>query len=102
MKKIIGIELIDSAVENCLKNLEINDLKNESEDNKKFIYIAGKCEDILPELSKTIQGGKIVAIVDPPRSGLHPDVVKAMRTCKGLDKIVYVSCNAVTMADNLF
>ena len=38
--------------------------------------------------------GKIVGIVDPPRSGLHRDVLKALRTCKGLDRLIYVSCNA--------
>jgi tRNA (uracil-5-)-methyltransferase len=34
-----------------------------------------------------------MGIVDPPRSGLHKDVLKALRTCKGLDRLVYVSCN---------
>lgn len=47
-----------------------------------------------PIVVKESGQGKIVGIVDPPRSGLHRDVLKALRTCKGLDRLVYVSCNA--------
>ena len=36
---------------------------------------------------------KVVAIVDPPRAGLHPSVIHALRTCKAIDCLVYVSCN---------
>ena len=39
------------------------------------------------------QGKRIVAIVDPPREGLHPKVIQALRRCKGLDELVYISCN---------
>ena len=52
VKKIIGIELIESAIENSRKNLEINGL--DVKDEERFLYIAGKCEDVLPELSKKI------------------------------------------------
>ena len=50
---------------------------------------------MLPNIVKelTAEKLKIVGIVDPPRSGLHKDVLKALRTCKGLDRLVYVSCN---------
>ena len=36
---------------------------------------------------------RCVAIVDPPRSGLHPKVIRALRECKAIDRLVYVSCN---------
>jgi tRNA (uracil-5-)-methyltransferase len=51
---------------------------------------------LLPEISKKYSDSKnnIVGIVDPPRGGLHRDVLKALRTCRGLNKLVYVSCNA--------
>ncbi|KAK4789112.1 hypothetical protein SAY86_020431 [Trapa natans] len=42
----------------------------------------------------------VVAIVDPPRSGLHPTVIKALRTHSGLRKLVYISCNPDTLAAN--
>ena len=42
-----------------------------------------------------------MGIVDPPRSGLHRDVLKCLRTCKGLDRLVYVSCNAQSQVRDL-
>jgi tRNA/tmRNA/rRNA uracil-C5-methylase (TrmA/RlmC/RlmD family) len=44
-----------------------------------------------------IQGKRTVAIVDPPREGLHPKVIQALRKCKGLDTLVYISCNHGTV-----
>ena len=41
----------------------------------------------------TTAAGRVVAVVDPPRGGLHPDVIRSLRTCKALKRIVYVSCN---------
>jgi tRNA (uracil-5-)-methyltransferase len=43
----------------------------------------------------------LVAVVDPPRSGLHPNVLKALRRCTRLDALVYVSCNPVTLFADL-
>ncbi|KAK4787959.1 hypothetical protein SAY86_019278 [Trapa natans] len=42
----------------------------------------------------------VVAVVDPPRSGLHPTVIKALRTHSGLRKLVYISCNPDTLTAN--
>lgn len=44
---------------------------------------------------------KIVGVVDPPRAGLHGTVLKRLRTCKGLDNLIYVSCNPNAMVENL-
>ena len=43
---------------------------------------------------KDMEDGEYVAVVDPPRSGLHPDVVKALRACNGIKYLIYVSCDA--------
>lgn len=43
---------------------------------------------------------KFVAVVDPPRSGLLMNVAKSLRTCKGLDKLIYVSCNPAAINDS--
>jgi tRNA (uracil-5-)-methyltransferase len=43
----------------------------------------------------------LVAVVDPPRSGLHPNVLKALRRCARVDALVYVSCNPVTLFADL-
>lgn len=89
-QKVIGIELLETAVENAKINLKLNGL-NEA----KCEFHAGRAEELLPNIVReySTKGHKIVAIVDPPRSGLHRDVLKALRTCKGLDRLVYVSCN---------
>lgn len=91
-KKVVGVELLKSAVENAKQNVELN---NEVFQGKEIEFYDGKAEDLLPDLAAK-QTGKIIGIVDPPRSGLHPTVLRALRTCKGLDRLVYVSCNAAT------
>ena len=90
--KVIGIEILESAVENAKVNVKLNEGKIDPE---KCEFHAGRAEELLPNIVKeySSKGYQIVGIVDPPRSGLHKDVLKALRTCKGLDKLVYVSCN---------
>ena len=64
--------------------------------------ICSKVEDCLNEQVKSFSGkGKIIGIVDPPRAGLHKDVIKALRTCKGLDHLIFVACNPSAVIDNL-
>lgn len=61
----------------------------------KIKFYAGKAEEVMPPIVLQEMGqGRIVGIVDPPRNGLHRDVLKCLRTCKGLDRLIYVSCNA--------
>ena len=95
-KKVVGIELVEAAVENAKLNVE--EMNKDKIEAGKCEFHAGRAEVLLPEISKLYsdKDNQVVGIVDPPRSGLHKDVLKALRTCKGLDKLVYVSCNAVT------
>lgn len=81
--------MVQSAIDDCHANCDLNGLSYEKDGICE--YHCGKAEDILPEISKEINGCKVVAIVDPPRSGLHPVVLKTLRTTVGLEKIVYVS-----------
>lgn len=73
-------------------------LNSDRLDASKIEFHAGRAETVLPpivnEASAHNNSQKIVGIVDPPRSGLHRDVLKCLRTCRGLDRLVYVSCNA--------
>jgi len=96
-KKGIGVELIKQAVENAKENVKLN---SEIFEGREIEFHAGRAEDLLPSLVEN-QSGKIIGIVDPPRSGLHQNVLKALRTCKGLDRLVYVSCNALTQVQDL-
>jgi tRNA (uracil-5-)-methyltransferase len=63
-------------------------------------FLCGKAEDVLPNLLKRYENEKIIAIVDPPRAGLHSKVIQALRRLKNLDTIIYVSCNAELAMQN--
>ncbi|KAL8426481.1 hypothetical protein Efla_001783 [Eimeria flavescens] len=94
--RVIGIEMVESAVEDAVKNAKLNGLQDDVR------FIAGKAEDVLPSLLEEFSGeASISAVVDPPRMGLHPKVVKALKHCKQLGKLVYVSCNCKTLVENV-
>jgi len=65
---------------------ELNGLKNVE-------YHCGKAEEILPNLLKRFINDKVVAIVDPPRAGLHIKVIQSLRHLNNLVSLIYVSCN---------
>eukprot|EP00743_Colponemidia_sp_Colp-15_P003613 GILK01003896.1.p1 GENE.GILK01003896.1~~GILK01003896.1.p1 ORF type:complete len:631 (-),score=131.05 GILK01003896.1:2114-3955(-) len=98
--KVAGIEMVESAVQDAKHNAELNHVTN-------CQFYCGKAESVLSQVIDEINRDttkpkkKIVGIVDPPRAGLHPTVLKALRTCKGLNRLVYVSCNPDTMVDNV-
>ena len=86
-KKVVGLELIPQAVEDAKRNATANEVSN-------AVFFAGRAEKTLRDVLKdTSEFGSIVGVVDPPRSGLHPDVIKALRKCKKMQHLIYVSCN---------
>lgn len=87
--EIIGIEISESAIRNAQKNCEINRI-----DNCHLI-----CGDIKAGL-KQVKKQPHVLIVDPPRAGMHPDVVKVVCSLAPA-KIIYVSCNPASLARDL-
>ncbi|RJQ70845.1 MAG: 23S rRNA (uracil(1939)-C(5))-methyltransferase RlmD [Desulfobacteraceae bacterium] len=87
--QVIGMEVIEAAVEDARRNCRRNEV-----DNCRFI--AGDIRRTLPQLDVRPE----VLIIDPPRSGMHEDVVKQVMAC-GPGKIVYVSCNPATMARDM-
>jgi 23S rRNA (uracil1939-C5)-methyltransferase len=92
-KKVIGIEYIDEAVKDAKINSEINNISNTS-------FFAGDMKEILTEEFMSINGRPDVIITDPPRAGMHEDVVKTILRA-GAERIVYVSCNASTQARDI-
>ena len=93
--KVVGIEIIESAVEDARRNAANNKIDN-------CEFVAARAEEAFSKIIADIGSDqRIVAIVDPPRGGLHRDVLKGIRTCKGLDRLVYVSCNAGSLVDNM-
>lgn len=87
VNKVYGVDICKRAIQNAKRNAEANGIHNAS-------FVLGKAEDTLPGIIYTVRNSKdIVAIVDPPRQGLHNKVIKTLRSTSGINKLVYVSCN---------
>lgn len=63
-------------------------------------FFAGKAEDILPNLLRDVDSKEVVAVVDPPRAGLHPRALSAIRNTEAIKRFVYVSCDAKNAMKN--
>ncbi len=92
-KKVVGIEYVEDAVADANVNSHLNGIVNTS-------FFAGDMKDILNEEFITKHGKPDVIITDPPRAGMHEDVVRALLKAAP-KKIVYVSCNPATQARDL-
>ena len=94
-RKVIGIELIPEAVESAKANAALNKVDNTE-------WVVGKAEDVLPEVLQGLDPSlEVCAIVDPPRPGLHTSVLRALRACSQLSRIVYVSCNPDSLVEDV-
>ncbi|MCZ6521261.1 MAG: 23S rRNA (uracil-5-)-methyltransferase RumA, partial [Bacteroidetes bacterium] len=89
----IGMEQITEAVEDAKVNSNINQLYNTE-------FLSGDIKDLLHQAVASDQPKPDVIITDPPRVGMHPQVVQHLLTLEG-DKIVYISCNPATQARDL-
>jgi 23S rRNA (uracil1939-C5)-methyltransferase len=92
-KKVVGIEYVPDAIEDAKINSQVNGIEN-------TVFFAGDMKDILNNDFINQNGKPDVVITDPPRAGMHPDVVERLMELEA-DKIVYVSCNAATQARDL-
>ncbi|XP_023668143.1 tRNA (uracil-5-)-methyltransferase homolog A [Paramormyrops kingsleyae] len=93
VKKVIGIELCQEAVEDAKVNAHINGVTNVE-------FHCGKAEDVFPSLLNAVISNKLTAIVDPPRAGLHSKVILAIRRAEHLKRLVYVACNPKAAMNN--
>ena len=92
-QKVIGIEYVPEAIEDAKINSEINGITN-------TLFFAGDMKDILTDDFIQKHGRPDIIITDPPRAGMHPDVVKTILNAAP-ERIVYVSCNPATQARDL-
>ena len=92
-RQVIGIEYVPEAIEDAKINSEINHIDN-------ILFYAGDMKDILTDEFIAEHGRPDVIITDPPRAGMHPDVVKTILRAAP-KRIVYVSCNPATQARDL-
>ncbi|MCR4823982.1 MAG: 23S rRNA (uracil(1939)-C(5))-methyltransferase RlmD [Bacteroidales bacterium] len=91
--KVIGIEYVPEAIEDARINADGNGIRN-------CEFFAGDMKDILTSDFIAEQGRPDVIIADPPRAGMHPDVVKTILEAAP-KRIVYVSCNPATQARDM-
>lgn len=92
-KKVIGIEYVPEAIEDAKVNAAMNGLGN-------TLFFAGDMKDILTADFIAQHGRPDVIITDPPRAGMHEDVVNTILAAEP-KRIVYVSCNPATQARDL-
>lgn len=88
-KKVIGVEIVEEAVESAKENAKLNGLDN-------CEFIAGDVFEVLDHLEDIPD----VIVLDPPRVGIHPKALEKI-VSYGVKQIVYISCNPKSLADNL-
>ena len=92
-KKVIGVEYVEDAVKDAFENAKINGIENVD-------FYAGDLARVLDESFLEKHGKPDVIITDPPRAGMHQNVVDQMLAAEP-EKIVYVSCNPATQSRDL-
>lgn len=92
-RKVVGIEYVPEAIEDAKVNSQINGIEN-------TLFYAGDMKDILTQDFINEHGRPDVIITDPPRAGMHNDVIDVLLFAEP-HRIVYVSCNPATQARDL-
>lgn len=92
-KKVVGIEYVPEAIEDAKQNSKLNEIENTA-------FYAGDMKAVLNAAFIQKNGQPDVIITDPPRAGMHADVIQMLLNIAP-DKIVYVSCNPATQARDL-
>ncbi|PSR57269.1 23S rRNA (uracil(1939)-C(5))-methyltransferase RlmD [Adhaeribacter arboris] len=92
-REVIGVEYVPSAIEDAKINSQINEITNTQ-------FYAGDLKDVLTPEFVAKHGSPEVVITDPPRAGMHPDIVARLLEIHP-KRIVYVSCNPATQARDL-
>ena len=92
-KKVVGVEYVAEAIEDAKVNSEMNGIDNTT-------FYAGDMKDIFTQQFIAANGQPDVIITDPPRAGMHENVIEVLRKIAA-PRIVYISCNPKTMARDL-
>lgn len=92
-KKVVGIEYVEEAIVDARENSRLNNIEN-------TVFFAGDMKDILNEDFIAENGKPDIMIIDPPRAGMHADVITVILKAEP-KTIVYVSCNPATQARDL-
>jgi 23S rRNA (uracil1939-C5)-methyltransferase len=91
--RVIGIETVAEAISDANENSRLNQIDNTH-------FVVGNIEDVLRNEFFAEHGEPDVIILDPPRAGMHPKVIKTLLE-HPVSRLVYVSCNPATQARDL-
>jgi len=92
-KSVVGIETVTEAIDDAKENSSLNKIENAH-------FLAGDVKDVLNLKFRDTYGSPDVVITDPPRAGMHKEVVETLLQLEA-PKIVYVSCNPATQARDI-
>ena len=92
-KKVVGVEYVPSAIEDAKQNAALNNISHTH-------FFAGDMKDVLNDAFVAEHGKPDVIITDPPRAGMHEDVVNKILEIAP-KRVVYVSCNPATQARDI-
>ncbi|KAI8991517.1 S-adenosyl-L-methionine-dependent methyltransferase [Mycotypha africana] len=90
--RVVGIELIPEAIVDAKENAKLNNLEN-------VTYYAAKVEDKI-DVVRGERNEDVVAVLDPPRNGVHANVIRAIREAEHINRVVYISCDAEQAYNN--
>ncbi|CAE7508194.1 trmt2b [Symbiodinium pilosum] len=92
---VIGVDIVEENIEDARRNAQQNSISNTE-------FIAGKAEEVVPKILGDMDTSlEVVAVVDPSRAGLHPRLVEILRGRTQVLRIVYISCNVESMAEDV-
>ncbi|XP_066594850.1 tRNA (uracil-5-)-methyltransferase homolog A-like [Prorops nasuta] len=92
--EVLGLEVVSDAIQDARQNAIENQIEN-------CEFLLGKAEDILSAVIHRATKSSIIAVVDPPRAGLHQKALSTLRNMKKVNRIVYISCNPRAAMRNL-
>jgi len=93
VSKVVGVEYVPEAIEDAKINASLNNISNS-------VFYAGDMKDVISDSFIEINGKPDVIVLDPPRAGVHPDVINVIVKVRP-SKIIYVSCNPATQARDI-
>ncbi|KAI8137729.1 S-adenosyl-L-methionine-dependent methyltransferase [Fennellomyces sp. T-0311] len=91
--KVIGIEMVPEAIEDAKRNAALNNITN-------VTYYANKVEDRIDVIERE-KNEDVVAVLDPPRSGVHSSVIQTIRS-SAVNRVIYISCDSKQALGNFY